>query len=203
MAQRKRSSGPARAPGNTLRHPLQVRILAACVQRERTPKEFAIQEGIPVANVGYHFRALEKAGYLRVARKEQARGSRRHFYVADRQGVITDEEFAQMTANEQNGVSEATLRDFLGRCREALEAGTLDARSDSHLTWTPFRLDEKGWSDLMGVLARSFDRSFEIQAEALDRLRESGESPIHTTIALAGFESPPEGAPTGEAAEDS
>jgi predicted ArsR family transcriptional regulator len=74
-------------PGRVLQHPLRMQILAACHQREVTPKEFAEERGIHVSNVGYHFRALQKADYIQVVRKEQARGSQRHFYRAKRRPV--------------------------------------------------------------------------------------------------------------------
>jgi DNA-binding MarR family transcriptional regulator len=185
MAKPKRSSGGRRRkPANALR----VRIVAACAQREVTPREIAEQEGIDVGLVGYHFRALEKEGFLRVGRKEAAGGFQRHYYVAERRKVIMDEEFSQMAADEQHEVSEALLRDFLVACNEALEAGTLDARGDSHLSWSPYELDEQGWKDLMGELTRMLERSFEIQAEALARLKKNDEKPISTIFALAGFE---------------
>lgn len=188
MAQGDDGGGKRRrkAPANSLR----VRIIAACVQREVTPREIAEQEQIDVVTVGYYFRDLEKKGYLHVSRKEQARGFKRHYYVADRQKVIMDEEFGQMAAAEQHEVSEAVLRDLLVACRDALQAGTLDARSDSHLSWGPYKLDGQGWKDLMGELNRMLERSFEIQAESLVRLRKSGEEPIPTVFALAGFEAP-------------
>jgi len=189
MAQRERDQGGGKrrkAPANSLR----VRIVAACVQREVTPREIAEREGIDVAVVGYYFRDLEKKGYLRVSRKEPARGFQRHYYVADRRKVILDDEFGQMGAAEQHEVSEALLRDFLLACKEALHAGTLDARSDSHLTWGPYEVDEQGWKDLMSELARILERSFEIQAESRVRLRKSGKDPIPTVFALAGFEAP-------------
>jgi DNA-binding MarR family transcriptional regulator len=190
MSSRKRREAGKKRRQKTRANSLRVRIIAACNQREVTPKEIAEQEKVPVATVNYHFHALEKEGWLRISRKEPARGFQRHFYVADRQKVITDQEFDKMNAKEQREVSEATLRDFLDRCKEALEAGTMDRRSDSHLSWSPFQLDEQGWKDLMNEGERVMERSFEIQEESLARLRKSGEEPIPTTFALAGFESP-------------
>ncbi|HEX6665623.1 MAG TPA: winged helix-turn-helix domain-containing protein [Solirubrobacterales bacterium] len=180
-------------PRDVLRHPLRVRIVAACSQREVTPKEIADSEKIHPKTARNHFRVLENAGYLRRVREETVRGVRRVFYRADRLAVITDEEFARMTTRQQHDVSEAVIRDFFSRCWESLEAGTLDARDDSHLTWIPFQLDEPGWRDLMSELAQMLDRSTEIQAESSARLRKSGEQPIPTTFALAGFESPRQG----------
>jgi DNA-binding transcriptional ArsR family regulator len=176
--------------GRVMRHPLRVSILAACHRRELTPKEFAEERGMHVATVGYHFRALQKEGYLQVVREEQARGSKRHFYRAKRAGSIGDVEFARLGPETQREVSEAVLRDLFLRCVEAMEAGTLDARPDSHLTWGPLELDQQAWSDLMAELSRAFKTAHEIEAEAKARLRTSGESPIPVTFGLAGFESP-------------
>jgi len=190
MAQREGAGDGKKRRGKRPANSLRVRIIAACNQREVTPREIADQEKLPLAKVGYQFRALEKAGYLRVSRKEQVRGFRRHYYVAVRQAVITDHEFAEMTDREQHEASEAFLRDFLAACKDALEEGTMDARSDSHLSWSPYQLDEQGWKDLISELARMLERSFEIQAESSVRLRKSGEEPIPTIFALAGFEGP-------------
>jgi DNA-binding MarR family transcriptional regulator len=149
-------------PSRLLQHPLRMQILAACHQREVTPKEFAEERGVRVSNVGYHFRALQKAGYIQVVRKEQARGSRRHFYRAKRRALAGE------------------------------EGAPYDARPESHFTWTPVELDEQGWKDLMHELTRAYERSYEIEAEARDRLRRSREKPIRTIIGLGGFESPTE-----------
>lgn len=132
-------------PGRVLRHPLRVQILAACHQREVTPREFAEERGIHVSNVGYHFRALQKADYIQVVRREQARGSQRHFY---------------------------------------------RAKPENHFTWTSVELDEQGRKDLMQELTRARERSYEIEAEARDRLRRSRDKPIRTLIGFGGFETP-------------
>lgn len=149
-------------PGGVLQHPLRMQILAACQQREVTPKEFAEERGIHVSNVGYHFRALQKADYIQVVRKEQARGSQRHFYRVKPRSVGRE------------------------------KGGSYDARPESHFTWTPVELDAQGWKDLMHELDRVRERSHEIEAEARDRMRRSREKPIRTIIGLGGFESPAE-----------
>lgn len=87
-------------------------------------------------------------------------------------------------------MSNAVLLDMLGRAGQAVKAGTLDARGDSHLSWSPMELDEEGWKELIGESTRMLERSFEIQAAASARLRKTGGKPIHTTFSLAAFESP-------------
>jgi DNA-binding MarR family transcriptional regulator len=176
-----------KAPAQMLR----VRIVAACVQGEVTPREIADRERIDIAVVGYYFRELEKEGYLSVSRKEQARGFQRNYYVANRQRLILDKEFGEMVPPAQHEVSKAVLLDFIVACKDSLHAGTLDARSDSHLSWRPFEVDQRGWKDLLDELMRMYERSREIQAESTARLRKSKEQPIPTIFALAGFEGPP------------
>jgi DNA-binding transcriptional ArsR family regulator len=197
MAQRKqRETGPESDSGarestaRTLRHPLRVQILAACHQRDLTPKEFARGRRMSVAAVSYHFRSLEKAGYLQVAREEMVRGARRYFYRAKGPGLVEAEKSALTGSEVDPAASTAVLQGFIVRCLKAIREGTLDARPDSHLTWSPMQLDQQAWNELMGELDQLFKRSHEIQAEAQDRLRTSDEALIPVTLGLAGFESP-------------
>jgi DNA-binding transcriptional ArsR family regulator len=197
MTQRKqREPGPEQESGvleetaRALRHPLRVQILAACNQRDLTPKEFAERRELSLPVVGYHFRALEKSGYIQVVREESVRGARRYFYRATRPEVIAGEKFAQLGPDSQRATSAAVLQGFVARCAEAIGRGTFDTRADSHFTWSVLELDEQGWDELMTELDRMFKRSCEIKAGAQDRLRTSDERRIPVTFSLAGFESP-------------
>jgi Winged helix-turn-helix DNA-binding len=183
--------GPGRrrrekAPGRILR----IRIIAACNQREVTPREIAEQEGVSLGTANYHFRALLKSGHLRIHRSDRVGGFKRNWYVAVRQKVVTDKEFDAMKPAERAEATQAFYRDFLEVSKDAIEHGTVDARSDSHLSWSPLALDRQGWRDIMGILNAALDQSFQVQAEAAVRLRRSGEEPIPTIFALVGFEGP-------------
>lgn len=183
------------SPWGEIRHPLQLRILAECNQKEVTPKELAIREDLPVDLVGKHFRRLERAGYLRISRKEKARGFLRYYYVADRQAVITDEEFSLLPPHRRRELTNAVLLDFLGSYTAARDAGTLYARSGWYTNWRLLLLDEEGWGALKSELARVLEFSFEVQAESKARLRRSGEEPIQAILAIAGFEDAEKEAP--------
>ena len=203
MAQRHEAIvGSEKSPGEVLRHPLRVRILAACTERETTIKEFAEREKVRESKAAYHFRILLREDYIKVVRKEPVRNFRRHVYAATRLGLITDREFAELAAEEQHRFSSAVIKTFHGRCLVALQADTFDSRDDSHFTWAPRILDEQGWKDQMEDLLRSYERADEIEAESKARLRRSKETGIPTTVALAGFESPAEEAPGLESPPD-
>jgi hypothetical protein len=192
MEKSRTSRNEQKSPGEVLRHPLRVRILIACTERPTAIREFAERAKVKLSRAEYHFHKLERHRYIRIARKEQVRGTYRHLFVATRLGVITDAEFAAMKAEEQRRLSTAIVTTFHGRCLTALQADTFDARVDSHFSWVPRVLDEQGWKEQMEELLRGYERSNEIEAGSKARLRKSGEDGIVTTVAHAGFESPPE-----------
>lgn len=183
----KRNHGADREEG---KFRLRVRIVAACHLREVTPREIAYREKLKPATVQYHFDKLVDEGWIHVKRTEFVQGGRRQWYVADRYNLVGHKEFEEMAEEERRETSEGVLMHYLEICREALEVGTLDARPDSHLSHTPMNLDKQGWEDLRDELDRLLERSLEIKAEAMMRLRKSGAEGIPTLIHLAGFEVP-------------
>jgi hypothetical protein len=190
MGQKKRPNQEKPPPAKAFRRALRVRIVAACTEEETSPTEFAEREGMDPANASYYFGKLTKEGYLRVSRKKLVRGLTRYYYVAIRQAVIINAEFAALSPRQQNGVTEATLRDLLQRYAKAWRAKTLPTRGVDLFCSELHALDEQGWSELMQLLEAMLQRSMILQAEAKVRARREGEQLIPSTVVLAGFESP-------------
>ena len=65
--------------------------------------------------------------------------------------------------------------------------GTIEARSDSHLSDTPLLLDAQGWKDLNKVLSETVKEAGKIQKEAGKRLK-SKKDGITTKLAIMHFE---------------
>lgn len=175
-----------------LGHEIRLHILGILSYRDLSPAELARERGEPVSKVAYHFRLLEELGCAEVARTRQVRGSVEHFYRRAGFVVFDDEAWSKLPDEVQEVISASIARDLFGRMSTAMRAGTFNARSDRHLSWTPLRLDEAGWKEMMAALASVFDSMVEIQNRASGRLAESGEEGLLATIALAGFESPAE-----------
>jgi hypothetical protein len=169
---------------------LRVRIVAAALLGEVTPKQIAEKEKLEVATVQYHFGKLEREKWIHVSRREPVRGGMRKYYVADRLNLITHREFEQMGDQSRYETSEGVLLHQLEICGEALEAGTMDNRGDSHLSHTPMNVDEKGWNDVRNLMDGALERILEIKVEAMMRLRKSGEEGIPTVVNLGHFEVP-------------
>lgn len=169
---------------------LRILIISACSRGKVATTAFARLYNLPEANVRYHFSQLLKEGILRIAEEVQAGGFPRRYYVAVHQREYKDEQFAEMVPKERHGVSLGVLWDISEQCREAAEAGTINALPGSHLSQFDLSLDLLGWTEVMAELMRNFDRGFEIQADALRQLKACPEEITPITFALGGFEAP-------------
>ena len=172
---------------------LRILIVSACSRAEVATTPFARLYDLPAANVRYHFKRLREQGILRIQKEERAGGYWRRHYVAVRQQAYSDEEFAMVVPKERQGISLGVLWDISERCREAHEAGTIAALDGSHLSRFDLSLDLRGWVDVMGELKRVFDRSFQVQGDALKQLKGQPQELVPITFALAGFEAPKAG----------
>lgn len=176
--------------GKALSHPLRVRILSVANHRVVSPAEFAREFGEPLPSVSYHFKTLERLECIELVKTEPRRGAVEHFYRGTKRAFLSDAAWKQLPQPLQGGVTGAVLQTFVERAVDALEAGTFDARDDSHLSWTPVILDEEAWQGMASILERTLEQVLDLQAEAAGRLAESGEDGITAIVAVAGFESP-------------
>jgi hypothetical protein len=193
--------GGSTAICSVLTHPLQVRILEILNEGDKSPSQF-VQEGLVPAELyetyeqalslaAYHFRALLKAECVEVVDTIPRRGATEHVYRGTARVYFTDAEFAELSIEERRRISRISFQGLIARTDSAMLADTFDARTDRHLTWMPFQVDERGWSDMMVSMARCFGEVEQIRHDARDRLAASGEKVTTVTFAMLGFESPP------------
>jgi DNA-binding transcriptional ArsR family regulator len=176
-----------------LAHPLRVRILTSLHRGISSPNQLAQELGEPLGNVSYHVKTLLEYDCVELVKTEPRRGAVEHFYRATERAFFSDEEWAKVPASARKGISGVTLQSIGQDATEALIAGTINARNDSHLTHTPLLVDEQGWNELTALLAETQNRAVEIQQESADRLAEAKTEPISTKLAILHFESPAKG----------
>ena len=176
---------------------LRLKIVTELYMREMSPTGFHAEfGGGSVARVDRHFKRLAEHGWLRFVRSESGgrrRGGKEHFYRATELAVFDNETWSMVPYSIRVAFSWRTFGQLAERVHEALNAGTFDARADSHLSWTPLVLDQFGWDQLITAVDELFESLFEEQADAKLRIFNSGEKPILATTAMALFESPPRG----------
>lgn len=174
--------------------PLRIRIVAVLNTREMSPKEFNDEfGGGSLSRVSRHFDLLAEYGWIYQTKTEtggQRRGATEHFYRATGPAVFDEEIWPGLPTSMKEMVSARIFEEFGERVRAGMEARTIDAREDRHLSWIPLLLDQRGWDNAIAKVDALFHWFFEEQEEANLRMAESGEEPIPTTVALAAFESP-------------
>lgn len=191
MAQTRTSpEGITQQLAKALAHPLRVRILTSLHRGISSPNQLAQELGEPLGNVSYHVKTLLEYDCVELVKTEPRRGAVEHFYRATERAFFSDAEWAKIPASARKGISGVTLQSIGQDATEALMAGTLNARTDTHLTHTPLLIDESGWEELTALLAETQKRAVEIQQESADRLAEAKTEPISTKLAILHFESP-------------
>jgi hypothetical protein len=177
-----------------LADPLRIKILVELNMRDMSPKQFFEEcGGGSVSRVARHFAVLEEYGWLVLVETKSGgrrRGSVEHFYRATQSAVFDTDTWSGLPDSMKEMVSLEAFEALAERVSAAIEAGTIDARGDRHLTCTPLLLDEAGWRNVIAKVDALFESLFEEQDEARARMAESGGEPIPATVALAVFESP-------------
>lgn len=142
--------------------------------------------------INRRFKALAEDGWLVKTREEtggRRRGATEHFYRAIGPAIFDTQNWSEVPEDVRGSFSWRVFEQLAEQVREAMDAGTFDARPDRHHTWTPLVLDELGWSQVIGSVDAAFHDVLTQQAAAKDRLATSGEEPVIATAYFVAFES--------------
>jgi DNA-binding transcriptional ArsR family regulator len=185
---------PAQRMAKVLADPLRIKIVSELGMREMSPKQFYDEfGGGTFSRVSRAFDVLVEYGWLRETRTEtggKRRGAVEHFYRATQPALFDEITWPALPDPVKEVFTGAAFETYAVRVREALEAGTIDARDDRHFSWMPLRLDQQGWKSVIARVDAIFHFLLEEQTKADARMEETGEEPIPMTVALAAFESP-------------
>jgi DNA-binding transcriptional ArsR family regulator len=193
MAQTRTSpEGITQQLAKALAHPLRVRILTSLHKGISSPNQLSQELGEPLGNVSYHVKTLLEYDCVELVKTEPRRGAVEHFYRATERAFFSDSDWAKIPASARKGISGVTLESMGQDVTEAMVAGTIDGRTDTHVSLTGLLLDEKGWKELNGILLETLNRAIEIQEESASRLADDKSDAIPTKLAILHFESPQE-----------
>ncbi|HET9675971.1 MAG TPA: helix-turn-helix domain-containing protein [Solirubrobacterales bacterium] len=175
-----------------LAHPTRLEILNLLGYRDASPKDFALAHGMEIPQVSPHFRKLAELGFIELVRTRPVRGSTEHIYRRVRRPVFSDSDWLLLPEEVRQIIASTTMGGLVDQMTLALQAGTLTARPNTHLSWWRMRLDEQGWKEVTAYLKATFDAIEKARKRSAERMRVSGELGFEATAALAGFESPSE-----------
>jgi DNA-binding transcriptional ArsR family regulator len=176
-----------------LSHPVRAQVLTILNARVASPTQIAQELELPLGNVSYHVKELEKYGCIELVRTRPARGGTEHFYRGVSQSYLSDEFFAKLSYAVRNSLSMAGIRVIIGAIRDSLESGLFDRRKDRHVVAVTYELDGQGWKEAKEVCDNALDRLIEIGAASEGRRvegQEHGGKGLRATFIQLAFESP-------------
>lgn len=192
MAQTRTSpEGITQQLAKALAHPLRVRILGSLQKGISSPNQLSQELGEPLGNVSYHVKTLLEYDCVELVKTEPRRGAVEHFYRATERAFFNDADWAKIPASARRGIHGVVLQTIGQAATDAMVAGTVDARIDSHVTQTVLLLDEEGWSEIATLLNETLSRANEIAEESASRLAAEKSDPITTSLAMLHFEKAP------------
>jgi DNA-binding transcriptional ArsR family regulator len=173
-----------------LSHPLRAHILVVLNERIASPNEIAEMLGERLPNVSYHVRALVDLECIELVRTAQRRGAIEHYYRALKRPFFSDRDWKRLPRSARQALADLGLQLIWDDVSQAIEAGTLAARPDMHVSRSPLVLDERGWGELSDALAALLAETEQIARRSAERLQKSGESGIPNRLVLMHFEAP-------------
>jgi DNA-binding transcriptional ArsR family regulator len=170
-----------------LAHPLRVEILRLLEEGPSGPKRLSDRIGEPLGNLSYHMKVLYRCGCIELIETIPSRGAVEHIYRLKPRGAIGSGTWKEVPLALRTHYAGSTLAAFTSRAIEALDAGTVESREGSGVTWLPLNVDEQGWKELNRVLGNIEKRFRDIAGKSAERMK--GPNPgIPVIVAVAAFE---------------
>jgi DNA-binding transcriptional ArsR family regulator len=183
-----------------LRHPLRVRVLAILEERTASPVQLAQWLDASLGVVSYHVRTLHRLGLIELMGETPRRGAVEHHYRAKQRPEVSTTSWEQAPPIAKQALLGATLQQIHDYAIASAAAGGFD-RADAKLTRTHVSVDEVGWHELAGAVARLAEEVERIEHEAAERLgRDGDDGLVRAGVVSMLFEAQLLGGPEG--AED-
>jgi DNA-binding transcriptional ArsR family regulator len=177
-----------------LAHPLRVRILTELNRGISSPNQLAQELDEPLGNVSYHVKTLLEYDCVELVKTEPRRGAVEHFYRATERAFFNDADWAKIPASARKGIDGVVLEAIGKDATAAMLEGTIDSRTDTHISRTPLVLDEAGWTALGKLLDETLEQAMKIGEESANRLAGESADGLSTSLSLLHFELPPKAA---------
>jgi len=174
-------------------HPIRVEAVAEASLAPICVSEFRARRHPELSRqaVEHHFSVLVDCGAIEEVDVRHLRGGRAKYYATTARALFSDEDFLRLPPALRGSVTATLCSTLWERIQESLLEGTIDAHPERHMTWTPLVLDWDGFLTVVTTLNAAFYNLKVVEAEARERMEQAGTSPMHVTVAIMGFESPP------------
>jgi DNA-binding transcriptional ArsR family regulator len=176
---------------------LSLQIVSELNRREMSVTQFRREFG-PIKNIGSlrrRFKRLQASGWLEKVKEEtggRRRGASERFYRATRPAIVDGDAWADLPDSLRETRSWKIFERLSEKIKEAMRAGSFDAREDRYVCWSFLTLDQQGWINVVAEIEALSVLLLEEQKHAEDRLSNSGEQPILVTVGMGAFDAMPD-----------
>ena len=170
-----------------LSHPLRLELLRRFNEGVSSPVELARALDVPLGNVSYHVRVLERLGCIELVDTAQRRGAVEHYYRALRRATLNTESWSALPRSVRSSLSSRILEGTIDDICASVESGSFDSLPDRFLAFTPLVLDRQAWDELKTELDALLDRAMTLQAESAGRLHTAPESEQLSRLVLMHY----------------
>lgn len=173
-----------------LGHPVREHILAVLNERIASAREIGEEIGADVSSFYHHIEELEKLECIERVETRRRRGAREHFFKAKRIVLFDDEAWQRFPTTLRADLTASYVQSIFDEAATAMDVGTFDRKGDEHVSWTPARLDVRGWEEATDLMDETLRRVTTILEESATRLAEAGEEGLSATVGILAFETP-------------
>jgi DNA-binding transcriptional ArsR family regulator len=172
-------------------HPVRRAIMLYLTEHEvAAPVEIAEALDIEKSTVSYHMRKLEAFDRVELVRTEPRRGSTKHYYRATARHLVETAEWDELDPAIKAALLPEFMQPIVDDFTKAAEGG-LGSDEHFHISRTPIlSIDREGFHEMLEAYERLRLALGDIQAEAGERMRETGEAPISVSASLVCIEVP-------------
>ena len=182
---------------SALGHPVREHILAVLNERVASGTEIGDEVGADVSSFFHHFEQLEKLGCIERVDSRRNRGAMEHFFRATRTVYFDDEAWERLPATVRADMATSFVQRMFDAAVAAVEGGTLGRGGEEHVTWSPLRVDEQGWSEVTALMNETLEQVAEIQKRSATRMTGSDSEHVSGTVAMLAFQDPQKKAGSG------
>jgi DNA-binding transcriptional ArsR family regulator len=170
-----------------LGHRIRIEILAILHEGPRSVSELARLLGLGLSKIGHHIKELADSGRIELAKVEKVRNADQHIYRAVEFSLINDEEAQTLPFAARQEIAATITQALMAETLAALWAGKL-SEDPVAMGWCWFHLDAQGREEAQAEQDALWTRMRDIEANALNRVAESGEATTSTVVAALAFE---------------
>lgn len=166
---------------------LRIEILTILNEGDRNRYELAASMGEEPEKIKHHLKELLDEGSIELACSKRIGNVMQNYYRAIRMPSYSADEYAAMPPESRQAIAGVALQGVVTEALSALRAGTIIEDRRSRIAWGCIQADARGRKEITEEQERSWERMQEIEAEALNRVAESGESTMSILVSSLGF----------------